>query len=269
MLQMLYRAMSDSLHMFDTGPAAIGLTILGAFVTALIVFLARGWEGLKKHLVENILIVFGGAIATWLLVFIVLLIHLPTKMLAESNDNLARVIREKRQFSETINALNSEVTAQKEVIERLNKSGNKRPIIVAAIDKNGLPDRFLNAEQKDHLYQDLRRISDDPRQKDYVTVTIAAAYPHDRESSRLVSQLIGVFEDAHWNVTGQHVPNNEGVTQGQIPIGIWVSASNNMALFVEGSLLNVGLRAETQPNNKLPPDFKGVLIVVGYKDSPL
>jgi hypothetical protein len=263
------RAISDSFRIFGTGWTAIGLAILGAVVTAVIVWLCRGKEELKKHVVENILIVFGGSVATWVLVFIVVLIHLPTKMLAESNDNLTKVIQEKRQFSETINALNSEVAGQKEVIERLNKSENKRPIIAAAIDKNGLPDRFLNAEQKDHLYQDLRRISDDPRQKDYVTVTIAAAYPHDRESSRLVSQLIGVFEDAHWIVTGQHVPNNEGVTQGQIPISIWVSASNKMALFVEGSLLNVGLRADTQPNDKLPPNFKGVLIVVGYKDSPL
>jgi hypothetical protein len=103
--QMLSRAISDSLRVFDAGFQAISLTILGAVVTALIVFFVRGWEKLKQHVVENILIVFGGAVATWLLVFVVILVRLPAKMLKESDTNLARVIQEKQQFSETINSL--------------------------------------------------------------------------------------------------------------------------------------------------------------------
>jgi hypothetical protein len=207
--QILSRALSDSFRIFDTGFQAISLTILGAVITALIVFFVRGWEGLKKHVVENILIVFGGAVATWMLVFVCVLMRLPAKMLAESNANLTTVIQEKRRLSETLNSLNSVVAAQKETIAELTKSSSEKPTVAAATDKNGLPDRFLNAEQKDHLYQELKRISDDPRNKDYVTVTIAAAYPHDRESSRLQFQLIGVFQDAHWNVVAQQAPNYE------------------------------------------------------------
>jgi len=52
---------------------------------------------------------FGGAIITWLLVFVWVFAHLPAKMLSESNDNLTQVIREKQQFSEKINDLNATV----------------------------------------------------------------------------------------------------------------------------------------------------------------
>jgi hypothetical protein len=142
---------------------------------------------------------------------------------------------------------------------------------IAAVDKAGPLDRFLNTEQKDHLYQELKRISVDPRQKGYITVTIAAAYPHDRESGRLAIQLVGVFQDAGWNVIMQQVPNFEQQTQGQIPLGIWVteSTSNNMGLFVESNLINVGLNAKVQPPQELlPTSFKGVLILIGYKTVP-
>jgi hypothetical protein len=129
----------------------------------------------------------------------------------------------------------------------------------------------LNAEQKDHLYQELKRISDDSRQSDFVNITIAAAFPQDRESSRLALQLIGVFQDAHWKVISQQVPKLEGRMQYQIPIGIWVleSPGNNIGLFVESSLLNVGLSANIQPSGALPPDFKGLIILIGYKDAPI
>ena len=69
MLPILTRAISESLAFSDEGPKVIGLAILGALVTALIVLAVRGRDGLKKHIIENVLIVFGGAVATWLLVF--------------------------------------------------------------------------------------------------------------------------------------------------------------------------------------------------------
>lgn len=105
MFQLFVRAFSDSLRVFDTTLLAIGLTVLGALVTAGIVFAVRGWAELKKHVVENIVIVFAGAVATWLLVFLVILVQLPAKMLAESNTNLSKVIQEKKQQSIAINSL--------------------------------------------------------------------------------------------------------------------------------------------------------------------
>jgi hypothetical protein len=106
---MLSRAFYDSLQVFETKLPAIGLTILGAAITALIVFFVRGREGLKKHVVENILIVFGGTVATWLLVFVWVFVRLPAKMLAESNANLTNVVEEKRKQSITINSLTDRI----------------------------------------------------------------------------------------------------------------------------------------------------------------
>lgn len=106
---MLSRAFSDSVHVFVSGWKAIGLTVLGALVTALLVFVFRGWEEFRRHVVENIFIAFGGAIATWILVFAWILMFLPSRMLTEADRNLRRVIEEKRQFSIEINGLNDQI----------------------------------------------------------------------------------------------------------------------------------------------------------------
>jgi hypothetical protein len=184
----------------------------------------------------------------------------------DAQRSIARGARDNDSLRSKIDALTSEIDTQKLDIDRLNKTSfnNKKPMIAPAVDKAGQIDRLLNTEQKEHLYQDLKRIAVDPRQKDFITVTIAAAYPHDRESSRLVLQLFGVFQDAGWTVISQQAPNYEQGIQGQIPIGIWVSATNNMALFVESGLINSGLNAEVHPIT-LQQGFKGVLILVGYK----
>ncbi|HYB61963.1 MAG TPA: hypothetical protein VEH50_10860 [Methylomirabilota bacterium] len=117
MFQIFSRAFFDSLRALGTAPKAIGLSVLGAVVTAGVVLLARGREQLKKHLVENILIVFAGALGTWLLVFVVVLVRLPAKMLRESDANLAKVIVEKQQLSIANDALNAELRGEKQELE--------------------------------------------------------------------------------------------------------------------------------------------------------
>jgi len=71
MAPMFSRAFSDSLGVFDQTLKAILVTLFGVVVTAIIVFRVRGWEGLKKHIVENIFIGIGGVVASWVLVFMV------------------------------------------------------------------------------------------------------------------------------------------------------------------------------------------------------
>jgi hypothetical protein len=113
------RAFSDSLHVLVAGWNAIWLAILGAIVTALLGLLSRGLEEFRRHVVENIFIAFGGAIATWVLVFFWILMLLPGKMLTEAKNNLDRAIAEKRQFSIEINALNEKVTdLQRQLTEK-------------------------------------------------------------------------------------------------------------------------------------------------------
>lgn len=112
------RAFWDSFKVFGTGPKKIGLTLLEALVLAFIVFFVRGWKQFKEHLIVKIAITFGSAILTWLLVFVVVLIRLPAKMLAEADANITKVIQEKQQFSEANGRLAEEN-------ERLRKPTSK------------------------------------------------------------------------------------------------------------------------------------------------
>jgi hypothetical protein len=147
----------------------------------------------------------------------------------------------------------------------------KQPSIVAAVDRLGPIDRFMNTEQKDRLYQELKQLGASQHMaKEYTTVTIVPAYRHDRESSRLALQLASVFQDAGWSVVDGKVKDYESPTfQGQIPIGIWVSSTNNMDIAVELSLINAGVQADTVPKEKLlDPSFSGILVLVGYKAAP-
>jgi hypothetical protein len=101
------RAFWDSLQAFETNPRLLLLGLLGAAVTAFLVLSFRGWAAFVEHFIANIALAVGGAVITWLLVFVWIFAHLPAKMLSESNANLAQVIREKQQFSENINSLNA------------------------------------------------------------------------------------------------------------------------------------------------------------------
>ena len=92
----LSRAFRDSFQAMNTDFKGIGLFLLGAIVTAAIVWRWRGREELKKHLVANVLIVSGGAVSTWILVFLVIIGRLPYKMLKESDTKYNKTSLRKR-----------------------------------------------------------------------------------------------------------------------------------------------------------------------------
>ena len=126
---LVVRAMSDSLLALKTDYKAIGLAILGAAVTALGVLVLRGWREFRNHVVQNIFIALGGALATWFLVFVFIAIRLPYKELRESNDNLATVIQEKQKLAEEVHALEAERdtrTAQAKTGVRMSVSPTKQ-----------------------------------------------------------------------------------------------------------------------------------------------
>lgn len=110
MFAIFHRALTDSFLAFDTAWKPIGIAVLGAIVTALLVLVSRGWTQFKEHVIANIFIVFGGALATWLLVFVWIWIHVPGKIQAESKSNLDRVIEEKKQLSIALNAKTAEIS---------------------------------------------------------------------------------------------------------------------------------------------------------------
>lgn len=115
------RAFWDSFRTFETNPRLLLLGLLVAVVTAALVFFARGRKAFKEHIITNIGIAFGGALITWLLVFVWIFIHLPAKMLTESTVNLDAVIKEKREQSIAINSLTEKAQNQEARITTLEK----------------------------------------------------------------------------------------------------------------------------------------------------
>jgi len=146
------------------------------------------------------------------------------------------------------------------------KTTRRRP---AAVDSAGLQDRWLNKQQSDELYEQLRKISDNPQNSDYLSVWVVSAFPQDKESSNFAALLAKIFTDAHWKVVQTYQPPIK-IQGSQQPIGIWIygpPAPHGLAELVSYDLKYAGVENETVPNAVIPPDFKGLVIYVGYKDA--
>jgi hypothetical protein len=134
------------------------------------------------------------------------------------------------------------------------------------------PDRVLTDREKDHLYEGLKKLAEDPKYRDRASVTIAPYAYQDRESLRLAEQLAGVFEDARWKVLRQNqLPIKlVGRVQNQIPIGIWILTNQDESFryFIWTNFNQVGLDSDERPASDLPAGFDGLIIWVGYKDAP-
>ena len=83
-IDVLLRACTSSLALFEQNPRLLLLGLLGAIITAGLVFVFRGREAFMEHLKANIAIAFGGAIVTWMLVVLWTLIWMPHTIRTES-----------------------------------------------------------------------------------------------------------------------------------------------------------------------------------------
>lgn len=83
-LEFISRAFREALDFVGGTPGAIVVWTIGAIVTGILVLVFRGKDAFIEHLKANILIVIGGAIATWLSVFAWRLVSLPHDIYEES-----------------------------------------------------------------------------------------------------------------------------------------------------------------------------------------
>jgi hypothetical protein len=84
-IELVFRAWTDSLALFEQNPRLLLLGLLGAAITALLVLVFRGREAFMEHLKANILIAFGGALITWALVFLWTLVWMPSTIRKEAD----------------------------------------------------------------------------------------------------------------------------------------------------------------------------------------
>jgi hypothetical protein len=148
-------------------------------------------------------------------------------------------------------------------------------IIPPALDTASPSDRYLNSEQREWLFGQLKAIYESTKDKRALAVRFMPAYPHDRETMRLLIQLSQIFANAKWPpcMCGQEMPNFEAPDRsGMIPIGVYVYSSqgSQVAMTVESFLINSGVGAQVRPAQEvgLPPNMPGVVVLIGYKSRP-
>jgi hypothetical protein len=141
---------------------------------------------------------------------------------------------------------------------------------------SGRLDRDMNTQQSTHLFDQLKKIADNPDTRGLAKITIVHPYPQDRESQHLFMRLNKVFGDAHWKVSpyqGWPPPELQGIAPNKIPhaipIGIWFVTDNDWLRYeIWSDLQQGGLDSEEHLRFDMPSTFKGFILIVGYKDSP-
>lgn len=136
---------------------------------------------------------------------------------------------------------------------------------------SGRLDRDMNNQQSNHLYEQLKQIAENKNAPGLANITIVHPYPQDRESMHLFLRLNRVFTDAHWKVTqyqGWPLPALSDKGNTEIPIGMWVMTDNQYLRYtIWSNLQQAGLESQER-TEYLPSDFKGAILVIGYKDVP-
>ncbi len=128
------------------------------------------------------------------------------------------------------------------------------------------PDRNLNSEETNQLYEELRRVSNDPRNKDYIKWELGSV--QDREATALGYQLLQVFNEAHWKIKPISKLGKE-FNQNSIPIGITIWADDpGRGNMMVSTLKAAGLKDTYANPYPIPQGFKGAIIWVGYKQWP-
>jgi hypothetical protein len=147
--------------------------------------------------------------------------------------------------------------------------------VVIKTTGSGRLDRDLSDQQSDHLYTKLKEYVDIPNRALPANVLIVTAYPCDRESMHISYKLRKLFNDAHWNVSTEmawppKTVDLGGRAKNELPIGIWLMTHDEYVRYsVWEALRESGLNSDnTAGQNGLPDNYKGLIVIVGYKDTP-
>jgi hypothetical protein len=265
-LHLLMRSANQCVAYFSTSKFAIVVTIFAFLVPHLRVLLTQGPKATLHRLLRRLGI--GGllAVLVWMCAFgwsVIRTIYTDHRDVVGANNSLvAQNAALKKQVADLSNQLTTLQNSPPKTVTRFvpQEVGPSKP------------DRVLTDREKDHLYEGLKKIAEDPKYRDHASVTIAPYAYQDRESERLAQQLAGVFEDARWKVLRQNqLPIKlVGRAQNQIPIGIWILTNQDETFryFLWSNLNQVGLNSDERPASDLPAGFDGLIIWIGYKDAP-
>jgi hypothetical protein len=131
------------------------------------------------------------------------------------------------------------------------------------------PDRVLNSEESNKLFDELKRVSQEAGNKDYIKVEIGNVT--DREALHLERQLFNVLYEAHWKIKtrekmGEDFDDYNKAYPFPVGVAVW-SDDQSRATYLAWMLRDGGL-SDVYSNPTGPAKFKGVLIWIGYKQWP-
>jgi hypothetical protein len=267
LLRFLYRAWQFFLvHVGSTGPGFISpviVSLLSIIGTLLCIGYLQGRPAMRKHFWEN------AAITAVVFITVMLVVYVPQfaweAVRAVCNDHQALVNRvgELHDYAKNKQQFDDELRHARSEAERWHSaySGLSRGDIH--------PDRVLNSEESNKLFEALKTMSKDPRNKDYIIVELGAV--QDREATRLGWQLYKIFHEAHWNIKPRPKLGKEfdQISSHSLPIGIMVWADDQAkGTWLGWMLKDAGLPEVYVNPYPVPQGFKGEVIWIGYKQWP-
>jgi hypothetical protein len=222
-----------------------------------------------SHWKQNATVTLKVVSVVTFLIYGPLLVFSLVQTVYDDHESLATQVKElhhyaenKNQLGDQLRQLRSETRHWQDAYQRVSRGETH-------------PDRILSSEETNTLFEELRRISKDVRNKDYVKLDFGSV--QDREASHLAVQLFRTLKEAHWNCTwkafptippGKEIPKElQFIYMAPAGVTIWTDQPNNMGMFLMWALKDVGLDATVNPG-PTPPGFKGTLVWVGYKQIP-
>jgi hypothetical protein len=267
LLRFLSRAWQNFLmHIGSTEPGFISpiiVSVLSIIGTILCIRYLQGRDAMLKHWWENAAITALMTFAFLAVVYGPQVIWELAKTSYNDHQTLANEIgglqayaSDKKKFDDKLRQALSEVERWHNAYSGLSRGDIH-------------PDRVLNSEESNKLFEALRQSSKDPRNKDWVTVEMGSV--QDREAMHLGSQLWGIFHEAHWTIKPRKKLGKEFENLYPLLLGVTILTDNqdqSRGTWLGWQLKDAGL-ADTYINpNPIPPTFKGTVVWIGYKQYP-
>lgn len=183
--------------------------------------------------------------------------------LNSENERLSQRVDHLSQFAKNEELLNHKLT------EAESKTDNYQQAYLGISKKERVPDRILNAEESDKLHANLVRDAKANKNKSFLRVDVSPVFYDDRESSKFAFQILQVFQESGWDARWPKSRSGSLTTffRTSMPVGVAIySDDRNKGQWVALELRDAGIDADVSHNP--PPDIKGTLICVGYKQFP-
>ncbi|HEV1995207.1 MAG TPA: hypothetical protein VGR03_12835 [Candidatus Acidoferrum sp.] len=128
------------------------------------------------------------------------------------------------------------------------------------------PDRVLNSENSSKLFEALKLVSKNPKNKEFVTVEMGGV--QDREAISLRNQFWKIFNEARWIVKPRPKLGKEFEACPTFTLGVTIWSENpQRGMYLVLLLKDAGVESNVNPC-PMPQGVKGTIVWVGYKQWP-